>query len=240
MQQIKDAGFTVIPMQDFLAWRRGDKDIPPKSCRHHHRRRLRVRLRHRLAYPEEVRLSVHDVRLHQLHQLGRQVGFTWDQLAEMRDAGVDIEIATPTRTATCAIPTTPSLVDAHTFKTDPGTTCKTLGMDGWMHKEIAGFQAGPRKQLGIKVNCLAYPFGKYDAEGPRTGQGGWLRSGFHRVRSASQLQRAALRPAGPLRRGDATNPKIFQDALTMTGGRRRAVPFPWSTPAMAQLAAASA
>ena len=32
MQQIKDAGFAVIPMQDFLAWRRGDKDIPPKSC----------------------------------------------------------------------------------------------------------------------------------------------------------------------------------------------------------------
>ncbi len=30
MQQIKDAGFAVIPMQDFLAWRRGDKDIPPK------------------------------------------------------------------------------------------------------------------------------------------------------------------------------------------------------------------
>ena len=32
MQTVKDSGFTVIPMQDFLAWRRGDKDIPPKSC----------------------------------------------------------------------------------------------------------------------------------------------------------------------------------------------------------------
>ncbi len=32
MQQLKDAGFSVIPMQDFLAWRRGDKDIPPKAA----------------------------------------------------------------------------------------------------------------------------------------------------------------------------------------------------------------
>ena len=37
MQAIKDAGFTVIPMQDFLAWRRGEKNIPAKSVHHHHR-----------------------------------------------------------------------------------------------------------------------------------------------------------------------------------------------------------
>ena len=32
MQSLKESGFTVIPMQDFLAWRRGEKSIPEKSC----------------------------------------------------------------------------------------------------------------------------------------------------------------------------------------------------------------
>ena len=32
MQEIKDNGFTVIPMRDFLAWRRSEKEIPEKAC----------------------------------------------------------------------------------------------------------------------------------------------------------------------------------------------------------------
>ena len=32
MQAIKDAGIEVISMQDFLAWRRGEKSIPAKSA----------------------------------------------------------------------------------------------------------------------------------------------------------------------------------------------------------------
>src|SRR5262245_14595859 len=31
LQKIKDSGYPVISMQDFLAWRRGEKNIPPKS-----------------------------------------------------------------------------------------------------------------------------------------------------------------------------------------------------------------
>ena len=32
MQALKDNGIAVIPMKDFLAWRRGEKNIPPRSC----------------------------------------------------------------------------------------------------------------------------------------------------------------------------------------------------------------
>ena len=35
MKELKDKNITVIPMQDFLAWRRGEKSIPPQE-RHHH------------------------------------------------------------------------------------------------------------------------------------------------------------------------------------------------------------
>src|SRR5438270_879965 len=32
MQELKNRGITVIPMQDFLAWKRGEKNIPPRSA----------------------------------------------------------------------------------------------------------------------------------------------------------------------------------------------------------------
>src|SRR5690349_2100176 len=32
MQALKDSGIAVIPMKDFLAWRRSEKSIPLKSC----------------------------------------------------------------------------------------------------------------------------------------------------------------------------------------------------------------
>ena len=31
MKELKDRGITVIPMQDLLAWKRGEKNIPPRS-----------------------------------------------------------------------------------------------------------------------------------------------------------------------------------------------------------------
>ena len=37
MEAIKANGFTVIPMQDFLAWRRGESDNPQQMRDHHHR-----------------------------------------------------------------------------------------------------------------------------------------------------------------------------------------------------------
>ena len=86
MQQIKDSGFTVIPMQDFLAWRRGDKDIPPKSA---------------VITIDDGYVSGYDTAWPILKKFGypftmfvyiNYIGaggksISWDQLAEMRDAG---------------------------------------------------------------------------------------------------------------------------------------------------------
>ncbi|MBV8969673.1 MAG: hypothetical protein JO331_11530, partial [Verrucomicrobia bacterium] len=32
MQSLKDSGIAVVPLKDVLAWRRGEKNIPPKSA----------------------------------------------------------------------------------------------------------------------------------------------------------------------------------------------------------------
>ena len=90
MQAIKDNGFTVIGMQDFLAWRRGEKDIPAKSA---------------IITIDDGWISTYENAWPILKKFGypftvfiyiNYVGsggksMSWDQLAEMRDAGVDIQ-----------------------------------------------------------------------------------------------------------------------------------------------------
>ena len=90
MEEIKDNGFTVIPMQDFIAWRHGDKGIPAKSC---------------IITIDDGYLSGYETAWPILKKFGYPFtmfiyidyidsggkSISWDQLAEMRDAGVDIE-----------------------------------------------------------------------------------------------------------------------------------------------------
>ena len=54
-------------MQDFLAWRRGEKAIPAQERHHHLRRWLEIAARGRLADPEEIQLPGYAVYLHGRH-----------------------------------------------------------------------------------------------------------------------------------------------------------------------------
>jgi Polysaccharide deacetylase/Transposase, Mutator family len=94
MQALKDCGVTVISMEDFLAWRRGEKGIPEKAA---------------IISIDDGYLSGYNVAWPILKKLGYPFtmfiytdyikggpksggqSMSWDQLAEMRDAGVDIE-----------------------------------------------------------------------------------------------------------------------------------------------------
>src|SRR5260370_28030473 len=90
MKQLKDSGIEVISMKDFLAWRRGEKSIPPKSA---------------VITIDDGYVSGYSVAWPILKEFGypftmfiytNYVGvggksITWAQLEEMRDAGVDIE-----------------------------------------------------------------------------------------------------------------------------------------------------
>ena len=211
MQQLKDAGFTVIPMQDFLAWRRGDKDIPAKSV---------------IITIDDGYVSGYDVAWPILKKFNYPftmfiyidyVGtggksMTWDQLTEMRDAGVDIESHSYSHSNLKA----PGVgVDKRT-KERVAKDIKELGQDGWMRKEIVTSKAVIEKQLGIKVNVFAYPFGIYNQKardlvkeagyeaaftvyGQRLGRGG----------QADLLGRYAI---------EFNKPQIFKSALEMIGG----------------------
>ncbi len=150
MQEIKDDGFTVIPMQDFLAWRHGEKNIPAKSC---------------IITIDDGYLSGYDTAWPILKKFGYPFtmfiyidyigaggkSISWDQLAEMRDAGVDIESHTYSH--------------SHLLRPELWRRCRqprrawprtsqTLGREGWLHKEIVDSKKVLEQQLGIKVDRL--------------------------------------------------------------------------------------
>ena len=99
MQELKNKGISVIPMQDFLAWRRGEKAIPAKSAI------LTFddgwKSQHEVAWPilkkfnYPVTLFIYTEGIRPGHFSGGE-SMSWDQLAEMRDAGVDIQGHTAT------------------------------------------------------------------------------------------------------------------------------------------------
>ncbi len=231
MQQVKDAGFTVIPMQDFLAWRRGEKDIPTKSC---------------VITIDDGYVSGYDtawpilkkfgypftmfVYINYINSGGKSV--SWDQLAEMRDAGVDIQSHTYYHDN---LRSPPSLVDPTTLKLIR-QDIQTLGMDGYMHKEIVDSKRILEKQLGIKVNCIAYPYGNWSPKVRELVKEAGYEAAFttygqrisHSSPASDILGRYAV---------SQTMPKTFQDALTMQGGGTGGPPPTESS--VAQLAATS-
>ena len=233
MQTIKASGFTVIPMQDFLAWRRGDKDIPSKSA---------------VITIDDGYVSGYDTAWPILKKFGypftmfvyvNYIGsggksISWDQLAEMRDAGVDIQSHTYSH-ANLRNPNDRYAVDKHTFELIQNDV-KTLGPDGWLRKEVVESKNVLEKQLGIKVNALAYPFGKYDQKVRDLIKAAGYEAAFtvygqrisHSTPAFDQLGRYAV---------DQNNAKIFQDAMTMVGGGMGGAPP--SAPEISQLAAAS-
>ena len=233
MQALKDNNFSVIPMQDFLAWRRGDKDIPSKCA---------------VVTIDDGYVSGYDtawpilkkfgypftmfVYINYINSGGKSI--SWDQLAEMRDAGVDIESHTYSH-ADLRNPNDKYAVDKHNFELIQKDV-QTLGEDGWLKKEIVESKAVLEKQLGIKVNALAYPFGKYNEKVRAVIKAAGYEAAFtvygqrlgYSAPPYDLLGRYAV---------DQNDPKIFKDALSMTGGGSSGAPPAASS--MAQMASAS-
>ena len=211
MQAVKDGGFSVIGMQDFLAWRRGEKNIPHKSCVitiddgwiSGYTNAWPILKQH--GYPFTMFIYVNYV-----GSGGKSL--SWAQLAEMRDAGVDIQCHTYSHSNLRAPGTG---VDRHTADL-VRKDLAALGPDGWLRKEIIDSKKVLEQQLGIRVNAIAYPFGIYSAKVRALVKEAGYEAGFtvygQRLSRSSpfdELGRYAI---------EAAKPKIFEDALAMIGG----------------------
>jgi peptidoglycan/xylan/chitin deacetylase (PgdA/CDA1 family) len=211
MQAIKDNGFSVIGMQDFLAWRRGEKSIPNKSCI--------ITIddgwvsAYNNAWPILKKYNYPFTLFIYINYVGTGgKSMSWDQLAEMRDAGVDIESHTYSHSD---LKKPGALVDkkaADGIRKD----IAELGQDGWLRKEIFGSKQVLERQLGIKCNAFAYPFGIWTPRAVELVKEAGYEAAFtvygqqlHPSSQAELLGRYAVEQA---------KPKIFEDAMKMIGG----------------------
>ncbi|MEY2563114.1 MAG: hypothetical protein QOH88_1307 [Verrucomicrobiota bacterium] len=151
MQELKNKGIAVISLQDFLAWRRGEKAIPAKSA-------IITfddgwKSQHEVAWPilkkfnYPVTLFIYTEGIRPGHFSGGE-SMSWDQLAEMRDAGVDIQGHTATH--------------SDLRKPYDKVAKKKLNpqeYEEWLEKEVAGSKQMIEQKLGVRVNAFAVPYG---------------------------------------------------------------------------------
>jgi peptidoglycan/xylan/chitin deacetylase (PgdA/CDA1 family) len=211
MQAIKDNGFTVIPMQDFLAWRRGEKSLPNKSCI--------ITIddgwvsAYNNAWPILKKFNYPFTLFIYINYVGTGgKSMSWDQLAEMRDAGADIESHTYSH---ADLKKPGALVDkkaADGIRND----IKTLGEDGWLRKEIIGSKEVLEKKLGIKCNAFAYPFGLYNQKALDMVKEAGYEAAF--TVYGQLLQWSAPKDRLGRYAVEASKPQIFNDAMKMIGG----------------------
>ncbi|MGC2352855.1 MAG: polysaccharide deacetylase family protein, partial [Candidatus Udaeobacter sp.] len=154
MKLLKDSGVTVIGMQDFLAWKRGEKNIPPRCAvitfddGWKSQYEVAWPILKKYGYPLTLFIYTEGVRG---GHFGGGEAMTWEQLADMRDAGVDIQAHSETH--------------QDLRKPYDKVAKKRLSppeYEQWLHNEIFGSKELLEQRLGIKVNCFAVPYGFYN------------------------------------------------------------------------------
>jgi peptidoglycan/xylan/chitin deacetylase (PgdA/CDA1 family) len=213
MKALQDRGITVIGMQDLLAWRRGEKSIPPRcaviSFDDGWKSQYEVAwpIMKKYGYPFTMFIYTEGVRG---GLLGGGEAITWEQLADMRDNGVDIEAHTATHQ---------DLREGHMVSlVAPGakkTRKKLTGpeYEQWVQNEVVGCKQLLEQRLAIKVNCFAVPFGSYNEHVKEIARN----AGYEAMFTVYGQPITFTSPLDALGRYaiEANKPKVFEDAMKM-------------------------
>jgi peptidoglycan/xylan/chitin deacetylase (PgdA/CDA1 family) len=213
MKELKDRGITVIPMQDLLAWKRGEKNIPPRCAvitfddGWKSQYEVAWPIMKKFGYPFTMFIYCEGVRG---GALGGGEAITWEQLAEMRDNGVDIQAHSATHQ---------DLREGHTVMViEPGgkrTKKKLTGAEyeQWLQNEVVGCKQLLEQRLGIKVNCFAVPFGNYNEHVKQVARN----AGYEAMFTVYGQPITFTSPMDSLGRYaiEANKPKVFADAVKM-------------------------
>ncbi|MDD5199465.1 MAG: polysaccharide deacetylase family protein [Terrimicrobiaceae bacterium] len=201
MQTLKDKGITIVSMDDFLAWRRGEKNLPNPSA---------------VLSIDDGYLSGYEVAWPILKKFGYPFtmyiytdyvkggpksggkSMTWEQLAEMRDAGVDIACHT---------------VSHSNLRSKQGKSEEQYHQ--WLENELGTSKKMLEEKLGIKVRTLAYPYGNYNDEVKKVAMENGYEAAFtvygqhlHCTGDPATIGRYAI---------TSTNPQIFAAAVNFAG-----------------------
>src|SRR5881409_1708257 len=215
MKELKDRGITVISMQDLLAWKRGEKNIPPRCAvitfddGYKSQYEVAWPIMKKYGYPFTMFIYTEGVRG---GALGGGGAITWEQLADMRDNGVDIEAHSATHQ---------DLREGHTITlASPGgkkTRTKLTGAqyEQWVQNEVVGSKQLLEQRLGIKINCFAVPFGNYNQHVKDIARNSGYEAMFT-VYGQPITFTSAMDSIGRYAI-EANKPKVFEDAVKMIG-----------------------
>jgi peptidoglycan/xylan/chitin deacetylase (PgdA/CDA1 family) len=215
MKQLKDAGVTVISMQDLLAWKRSEKNIPPRCAvitfddGWKSQYEVAWPIMKKFGYPFTMFIYTEGVRG---GSLGGGEAITWEQLADMRDNGVDIEAHSAThqdlREGHSIMLAAAGLKRTRTKLTGPG-------YEQWLQNEVVGSKQLLEQRLGIKVNCFAVPYGNYNEHVKEVARN----AGYEAMFTVYGQPITFNSPLDSLGRYaiEANKPKVFADAVKMIG-----------------------
>jgi len=146
LQKLKDNGISVISMQDFLAWKRSEKNIPAKSA---------------IITIDDGYASAYDVARPILRKFGYPWTYfiytqyvnsggksiTWKQLEELRDEGVEIGCHT---------------ISHQDLRLPGKKTAEEYAL--WLRQEIIDSKKMIEQKLGIECATFAYPLGRHNPQ----------------------------------------------------------------------------
>jgi len=213
MKELRDRGITVIGLQDLLAWKRGEKSIPPRCAvitfddGYKSQYEVAWPIMKKFGYTFTMFVYTEGVRGGSLAGGG---AITWEQLADMRDNGIDIEAHTATHQ---------DLREGHTIMVaEPGgkrTKKKLTGpeYEQWLQNEVVGCKQLLEQRLGIKINCFAVPFGTYNEHVKEIARN----AGYEAMFTVYGQPITFTSPLDSLGRYaiEANKPKVFEDAVKM-------------------------
>jgi len=215
MKDLKDHGIKVISLQDLLAWKRGEKNIPPRCAvitfddGWKSQYEVAWPILKKYGYPFTMFIYTEGVRG---GALGGGEAITWEQLADMRDNGVDIQAHSATHQ---------DLREGHNITLITGgkrTRTKLTGpqYQEWVRNEVVGSKQLLEERLGIKANCFAVPFGNYNENVKQLARN----AGYEAMFTVYGQPITFTSPMDSLGRYaiEANKPKVFTDAEAMIGG----------------------
>jgi peptidoglycan/xylan/chitin deacetylase (PgdA/CDA1 family) len=213
MKMLKERGITVIGMQDLLAWKRGEKNIPPRCAvitfddGWKSQYEVAWPILKKMGYPVTMFIYTEGVAG---ASLGGGQAITWEMLGDMRDNGVDIQAHSATHQ---------DLREGHTvmlISPDRKRSKKKLTgaeYEQWVQNEVVGCKNLLEQRLAIKVNCFAVPFGNYNDHVKEMAKN----AGYEAMFTVYGQPITWTSPLDALGRYaiEANKPKVFEDAVKL-------------------------
>jgi peptidoglycan/xylan/chitin deacetylase (PgdA/CDA1 family) len=207
MKALQDQKIPVIGMQDFLAWKRGEKAIPPRAAiitiddGYKSGYEVAWPILKKYKYPFTLFIYTEGIKG---GKFGGGEAMSWEQLAEMRDAGVDIQAHSATH--------------QDLRKPYDKVTKRRLNpqeYSEWLNAEVGGSKETLEHKLGIRVNCFAVPFGYYNDTVKEAAK----KAGYEAVFTVYGQKLTYGSPNDSLGRYmiEANKPKVFESAISFGG-----------------------